>query len=81
MKKKKGPVRVTDLAKTAKKPPSKIKRKKDFSAEQSAYRFIEKPAPLLTAENLGNIFRKLGKEVLKLESQLKRALNKRKKKN
>jgi len=81
MNKKKGPIRVSDLANTAKRSPKIIKRKKDFSSEQSAYGFVCKPGSLLSAETLGNICRKLGHELLKWESRLKQSLKEGEKEN
>ncbi len=81
MNKKRGPIRVSDLADTAKKSPKRTKRKKQVSSDQNAYGFVRKPSPLLSAETLGNLCRKMGHELLKWEKRLKQTLNKREKKN
>ena len=81
MKKKKGPIRVSDLADTATKAAKKTKRKKHVPPAQKAYGFVRKPSPLLSAETLGNLCRKMGHELLKWEKRLKQTLNKREKKH
>ncbi|NDG28078.1 MAG: hypothetical protein EB120_13010, partial [Proteobacteria bacterium] len=77
MKKKQGPIRVSDLADTATKSPKKTKKKKHVSSDQSAYGFVRKPSPLLSAETLGNLCRKMGHELLNWEKRLKQTLKKR----
>lgn len=80
MKKKKGPIRISDLADTPTKSAKKTKKRKHVSSDQSAYGFVRKPSPLLSAETLGNLCRKMGNELLKWEKRLKQTLNNREKK-